>query len=329
MGLELSRVTVATVVDDRTPYTAEVLHLFASLEVFGGVMRNARRRAYFINDVSKGTRERLGEFGVDVRVVPEVEPRFRFANKLAMFSAEAEEDTDLLIGLDTDIVVAGDFSPYLDANLIQAKPPDGDLLSMAMWKQLFDHFGLRLPPARYPTSLYPGWTHAYFNTGVLMVPGSSLTDLHAAWLEYIGCFIEGFPALEAVTVALRDRVPVYEQTTADDLRSLFYAEQWAFALAVSDLALPYSTLPLALNFPTIYNGDHRPGEYIRKRLLPHAIAPLLIHHHHNFEGGLEPTGYDKPDRMIEQVNEAILRRPGAGAGDGDPERGGGRAREQD
>lgn len=170
----------------------------------------------------------------------------------------------------------------------------------------------------------PRRTPTYFNTGVLMVPGSSLTGLHAAWLKYIRCFIEGFPALEAVTVALRDRVPVYEQTTADDLRSLFYAEQRAFALAVSDLALPYSTLPLALNFPTIYNGDHRPGEYIRKRLLPHAIAPLIIHHHHNFEGGLEPTGYDKPDRVIQQVNEAILRRTGGGAGDGELERGGGR-----
>ncbi len=69
----------------------------------------------------------------------------------------------------------------------------------------------------------------------------------------------------------------------DELRQLFFAEQWAFSLARHELGIPYAVLPLALNFPTIYKDEHRPGKYIRARFLPHAVTPLLLHHHHDFE----------------------------------------------
>lgn len=141
----MRRITIATVVDDRPPYADEVAYLFASLELFGDETRHARRRAYFVNGVSPQAERPLRELGVEVRVVPEVEPRYRLANKLSMFAAEAREQTDLLVALDTDIVVTGDFSAYLERDIVHAKQPDGDGYTMEMWAELFGRFGLALP----------------------------------------------------------------------------------------------------------------------------------------------------------------------------------------
>ncbi len=306
MPLDLSRVTVATVVDDRPPYTRDVEHLFRSLDLFGGDLRRARRRAYFVGGVSDASGRRLRELGVEVAVVPEVEPGFRFANKLAMLRESAGGNTDLLVAVDCDVVVAGDFTAYLEPDLVQAKQPDGDLLTFDLWRRIFDHFGLELPRERYATSVRPDWTHAYFNTGVVMIPGPALRPLYDRWRHFVRGLIEAAPAMPDVVEHMRERVPHYEGATADDLRPLFYAEQWAFSLALQDLRLPYATLPLALNFPTIYEDGQRPGEYLRDRFLPDVTAPLVLHHHHRTEGGLKPTGYAAPDAVIERVNMALF-----------------------
>lgn len=304
--MDLSRVTVATVVDDRPPYTEEVAHLFASLERFGGRMRAARRRAYLIKQVSDRTARRLGDLGVDVRVVDEVDRDFRFANKLAMFAGEAAGGTDLLVAVDSDIVIAGDFSAQLEPGLLQAKQPDGDLLPIGVWERLFARFGHRLPDERHPTSLDPGWTHAYFNTGVVFAPGAILRPLHDRWLHHIRAIIDERGVVPGIDEHLRGKVPHAEGATGKGLEHLYFAEQWAFALARQELRIPYAILPLALNFPLITREDQRPGEYIRERFMPGAIRPLLLHHHHDLEGGLRATGYAAPDEVVARVNAAMF-----------------------
>ena len=315
MDAPMNTTTVATVVDDRPPYIDEVVCLFASLERFGGRLRAAQRRAYLVNDVPAETGDRLEALGVDVRTVPEIDRDYRLANKLSMFAAEATECTGLLVALDTDIVVAGDITPYLDTGVLQAKQVDGDLLTLEAWHELFDRFGLTLPSERHPPSLYPGWTHAYFNTGVLMIPGAVLRSLYDRWLSLLKALIELVPAMPAVAHLTED-VPSHG-TTSRELRHLFYVEQWAFSLAVQALGIPYAVLPLALNFPLTYNVDQRPGHYIRERFVPHGVEPLLVHHHHQLGGGLSLSGYKRPDEVIEQVNEALFAGHGpAAAGPG-------------
>jgi hypothetical protein len=310
--VDLGTVAVATVVDDREPYVSDVECLFRSLDLFGGELRRARRRAHFVGDVSDASARRVRDAGAEVGVVPVVEPRFRFANKLAMLREAADEGAELLVALDCDIVVAGDVTPHLDSDVFQAKPPDGDLLTLELWRAIFERFGLELPRERYATSIRPGWTHAYFNTGVLLVPGPMLRPLHDRWLHFVRALIDAAPDMPAVVEHMRAKVPRYQgyesATAGETLRPLFYAEQWALSLALAELRLPYTALPLALNFPTIYEDEQRPGEYLRDRFLPHATEPLLLHHHHHKDGGLRPTGYAKPDAVIERVNAALFRR---------------------
>jgi hypothetical protein len=305
-ALDMTRVTVAATLDDCAPYSDDVLLLFASLERFGGALRAARRRAYLIDGVSRETKRRLGELGVEVRVREAVNPRFRFANKVRMFDPADNEDCDLLVALDCDVVVAGDFSDYLDRDVVQAKQADGDRLTFELWQRLFGHFGCELPTERYPTNLEPGWTHAYFNTGVLLVPRPHLAGIHATWPHYIDAIVNDADAFADLARHMQDNVPEYDSGVAPELHSLVFAEQWGFSLALQELAMPYAVLPLAMNFPPPYTDDHEPGAYIRARFLPDAIRPLLVHHHHDHAAdGLRLTGYREPDRVLAQLNAAL------------------------
>ena len=53
----------------------------------------------------------MADLGVTIEVVEPVDPRCPQANKLRML--ETTEDCDYLVALDTDVVVARDFSPYI------------------------------------------------------------------------------------------------------------------------------------------------------------------------------------------------------------------------
>lgn len=302
--------TVATTAEQRAPFCEETVALFESLERFGGAMREARRRAFFIGGVPPLVERRLDELGVEVRVRDPVDERFRFANKLHMFDPRENGDCAVLVALDSDVLVAGDFAEYVDPAVVQAKQVDGDVMTFALWRRLFDLFDVRLPSVRFLTSLHPGgWTHAYFNTGVLLVPGGMLEALHAAWARLLGGIIDRRAELADVAEHMRGKVPRYhDSAAAPELRPLVFAEQWALSLAVQDLGLPYAALPLALNFPVAYSDDHDPGRYLSERLRPDAVAPLLLHHHHCVGEELPPTGYREPDRVIGQVNEFLRER---------------------
>ncbi len=239
-----------------------------------------------------------------------VEPRFRLANKLAMLDGKADDDTEVLVALDSDIVVAGDFSAYVDPDLVQAKPPDGDLLTIEMWRELFAYFNLSLPAERHPTSLSEGWTHAYFNTGVITIPGSVLRPLHDRWLHFIRAVLDARGVLPGLLEHFTDRIPDRNGAITDELNHLYYAEQWAFALARADLNLAYAVLPLDMNFPTICFEDQQAGRYIRERSTPHVVEPLLLHHHHEFKDGLVETGYTTPDETIRRINPKLFRKSG-------------------
>jgi len=297
------RIAVASVAEGGAG-ARELVPLFASVALMGGRLAAARRVAFVVGDVPPDLAAALAALDVEVRVAAVVEPRFRLANKLTML-AELAGEADVLVGLDPDTVVTGDPTGHLAPDLVQAKQPDGDLLTLDDWAELFARVGLTLPAHRLRTSLEPGWTHAYFNTGVLMLPGAALARLHDRWLHYIRVLIDDEAVASGIGARLADRVPHPPGATEPGREGLYFAEQWAFAMARHDLALPYAVLPLALNFPVITRDDQRPGAYIDERLTPEAVTPLVIHHHHRLEGGIPSTGYRRPDEVIARANRVL------------------------
>src|SRR6185437_10251979 len=139
---------------------------------------------------------------------------------------------DLLISLDTDIIIANDFSKYIDDSVICAKPVDRDILNLDQWKHLFSYFDLELPVERYITSFDYLYTIPYFNSGVLSIPRKYIPSLYESWKLFVKKLLESCEKLDYVAT------------------NSFFIDQFALSLALAQNKIPSKPLPLEMNFPT-------------------------------------------------------------------------------
>ena len=242
-------------------------------------MSDARCAAKFVGSVDPATARRLQGLGVGVEVVDRVDPRSPHANKIRML--EGAGDAEVLIALDNDIAVTGDFSAHLDGGSVAAKPEDLDPLTAGQWAHLYSFFGLEVPPERFRTTFTWSEIVAYFNTGVLCLPGRYVGRIHDTWLAVVRRLLDSAAALPEVA------------------KWRMYQEQIAFALALAEARLPVRALPLEMNFPT--------HALVHPAWAPGAVVPALVHHHHRLwsDGRIMPTGYAGADARIAAVNDLI------------------------
>jgi hypothetical protein len=276
-----TRVLVATVAENRSPFVHEAEFLFRSLRRFGGNLSDAPGVVYFVGSADPEAVERLADLGVATEVVEPFDERCPHANKIRML--ESAQDFEYLVALDPDIVVARDFSAHIMGASVAAKPVDDERLTLEQWEELFARFGLTLPPARYTTSFTMAETISYFNSGVLVIPREHVQPLAGAW----GLFVHRLLEMTA-------NVPsVYEH-------HLFRrSDQFALALALAETTLPFRALPLEMNFPTHHA--------IHPALDPHRVDPYLIHHHHRVSrtGEVLPCSYATADAAIADINRHL------------------------
>lgn len=276
MAVHPGRVLVCCVAENRPRDAREVHLLFSSLLRFGGALAHCRKAALFVEGVDPGVAATLAAMGVETSVVSRVDPRCPTANKIRMF--ERADDIDWLVALDTDIAVAGDFSSHLRGTSVRAKPVDRDPLDPTAWQALFDRFDVAAPTGRYLTTMDHTETTAYFNTGVLLVPGALSGELAAVWSSLIG------PVLDAC----RD-IPALNPHR-------YFTDQFALTLALSRLGLDVDPLAPELNFPTPWA--------IHPAWQPDDVDPLLLHHHHRMTPGgtLRPGEHRLANVAIDRVN---------------------------
>ncbi len=276
--LDPQRVLIATVAEDRQPYTAEAVCLFRSLRGLGGELAGARAVAYLVGSIDPVIEGQLSALEVAIRVVPRLEPRCPHANKLHML--DGCEDCDYLVALDTDTVVARDFSAYVQGSSVRARPAGKDPISLDQWRALFAHFGLEMPQARYVTSHDAGETIPYFNSGVLIVPGEHILPLREAWLRYVRALLDAY-----------EQFPDIAEYRA-------FTDQIALPLALTEARLPYCALPLEMNFLA--------HTRVHPAMGPELLSPYILHHHHGLlpDGKLKHTGYLNIDAAINRVNAA-------------------------
>jgi hypothetical protein len=273
------KVVVASVAENRLPYSREIVYLFSSLAVLGGAMARARRIAYFIGDVDPEHAEALDELGVMVKVVPPLNPKCPHANKI--HTLLHDEPCDAIVALDTDVVIARDFSPWIGRAPFAAKPADRNPLRHELWGRLFGKLGVVVPTTRYLTHFRAELTLPYYNSGVIAVARSSAARLGPEWLATVS--------------------EVQEVLAADAQLSAysFFVDQIALAIALVRLEMDQLALPLEMNFPT--------HQRIHDIFEPATSSPYLLHHHHRFDqqGLITKTGYEGPDAAIASVNSVI------------------------
>jgi hypothetical protein len=275
------RVLVATVAEDREPHAGEVVCLFKTLQHFGGALSRARRIAYFVGSANSPSATRVADLGVTIKLVEPADARCPHANKLRML--DPAEDCDYLVALDTDVVIARDFSAYIQGSSVAAKPAGRTRLSEDQWRKLFHSFDLEMPQARYLTTARLQETIPYFNTGVVLVPQKHLSILRSEWQSFIGKLLDAeLPDL--------------------GVERLVFTDQVAFSLALASARLPFRGLPLWMNFPT--------DRCVDPTLEPQKVDPYILHYHHlrSHQGEILDCPYDEVNTIIAQIN-ARLRSP--------------------
>ena len=270
------RVLVATVAENRELAILEVEYLFRTLHQFGGSLSRARRAAYFVGSVDPTVAQRLAKLEVAIKIVEPVDQRCPHANKIRML--DDTEDFDYLVALDTDVVIAKDFSIHLGGSSIGAKPVDHDPLTLEQWEVLFSYFDVEFPLARYMTSIEMTETVPYFNSGVLLVSKQHVAPLRQSWLSFIYKLLDTYGELPNIR------------------KHEFYTDQFALSLALVNARLPYRGLPLEMNFP-IHHSVHA-------ALGPERLSPYIIHHHHrlSWAGEILPCSYTTINTLVDEIN---------------------------
>ena len=270
----------------------ETEYLFKTLLEFGGKIGNAKKIACFTEEPDSSIKEILENLQVQIRIVEPVDNRQSFGNKIRILDEGIKEDVDVIVMLDTDIVIAGDFSQFLGTQKIMIKQEDSDPFTLSDWKQMFDFFKLPLPQERFQTSCSGQETIPYFNGGVMIIPKLHASELLEQWKYFLKQLLDKQNNLP----------PKFSENPHDNKQPRFF-DQIAFSLAITKSKLPYEILPLSMNYP--YSGTVHHSEH------PETLEPFIIHHHHCIaeNGKLLGTPYSNINKkQYEKATDKIFIR---------------------
>ena len=163
----------------------ETEYLFKTLYEFGGNLGNAKRVACFTEEPDLLIKKILEKLQVKILINNDIDDSYPEANALHILEEGIKEDVDVIVMLDTDIVISRDFSESLSKQKILAKPEDSDPFTLDDWQQLFDYFQLPFPQKRFQTSCTGQETIPYFNGGVIIIPKIHAVEFLDVWKYFI------------------------------------------------------------------------------------------------------------------------------------------------
>jgi len=266
----------------------ETEYLFKTISEFGGELDNAKKIACFKEEPNSAIKEILKKFQVKICMIDPIDIRLSYGNKIRIIDEGIKEDVDVIVMLDTDIVVARDFSKFLDTQKILIKPEDRDPFSFADWKQLFNLFELEIPQERFTTSCTGQETIPYFNGGVIIIPKIHASELFKQWKYFLKQLLDR-----------KNELPIKFSANPHEHNQPRFFDQIAFSLAIIKSQLPYDILPLSMNYP--YSGTVHSTEN------PESLDPFILHHHHCIleTGDLMHCPYENINAKIDKINEFL------------------------
>jgi hypothetical protein len=273
-------VTVRTVLECDRESIIEALALVRSLRAFGGLQAEARCEVHFVEQLPQDPAP-FEALGATLRRVERFDQRCPHANKLQM---HYPIETDYLLALDCDVVVAGDFSRFLIGDAVASAVDWGDWMKPGGWEELFAAASIPFPAQRTLTARLWQETVHYPNSGVLVVPRRRTESLREEW-----------------TQRLRDLLDAAERRDWWGDKQRYFTDQISLALANHSGAFPTRILPIEMNW--LLKFDDLPvelGAELRRPLLLHSI------HRMDFESGhLLPHRYAEIDAAIRRYNALL------------------------
>lgn len=246
------RLLIGCVTENDRKYRDQTLRLVQSIRWFGGSSAGAN---IFVCIVDKADREfvdELKKLGVFVRIVKRFSDDHPQSNKLRLFELEEINFYDTVMLLDCDTLVVQDPYPFIDGVHFQAEIAAGPTVPHYIFKKLFSHFRLNMLPLDYRTTITNTPTILYCNAGVLIFPKSILQDFYPIWKGY--------------TLNLIDMKYLLD-------RYFNFCEQASLTLAFAAHPIPYSKLPMEMNFHLLESKLHK---------VIHC-DPVIIHYHNRVD----------------------------------------------
>ena len=212
----------------------ETEYLFKTLRQYGGNLANSKKIACFTEKPDSSIQKILNNLQVDIRINKIVDERQAFANKIRILDEGIKEDVDVIVMLDTDVIVSRDFSEFLNTQKIMIKPEDRDPFTLEEWKQLFDLFELPFPQDRFYTSCTHEETIPYFNGGVIIIPKIYASKLLEMWEYFLKKLLDEKKNLPG---SFSGGTMSASKSNDDGLPRFF--DQIAFTLALIKAKLPF------------------------------------------------------------------------------------------
>jgi hypothetical protein len=263
------RVLLSCVSENRPGWYDKVYNLVLSIRAFGGSLAGEQVVVNFVDSADSEVASTLEELGAAVRVVERFDVRNPYANKLRMLELGKDFDFDVLVALDCDAIVAGDFRDQVPSDRVAAKPADVDRLTEAEWRRLFEGLQVPMPEKSVVATVTGEPMYPYFNSGVLFVPRDRCLDLLRGWSHFSDEVLELF-----------DRRP-----DVIPKRWQLHSGQYSLACALIDGGFPVQPLPVTLNFPTHL--------VVHDALLAGRGEPRIVQYHK----GIDRDGFLLKDRV--------------------------------
>jgi hypothetical protein len=275
-GIDPARCLVGCVAENNPKYLEQACRLVQSIRWFGGGLASSKIMVCVVEGVDPAFRERLTRYGADVRIVPRFLAANPFANKLQFFGEASSESCETILLLDCDTLVVQDPLPWIRSGSFQAKIADRPTVTHAVFKRVFQHYGLALPERRYTTTFGGTPTIRYCNSGVLAVPVPLANPFITAWRDFNA-------RLSA------------DQSVLSPCEK--HCDQASLSLALAAHPIPFGELPLPLNYPLHLTHLPAPPGFT-------TIDPIILHYHGRVDsrGNLMKSPYPPAQARIALFN---------------------------
>jgi SAM-dependent methyltransferase len=275
----VGRLLIGCVVENTLKYRAQALRLVESIRWFGGSISEANIMVCMVDEADEGFADELRKLGGFIRIVPRFSYLHPYPNKLRFFEIPELFAYDTIMLLDGDTVVVQDPSPYIDGRTFQARIEDGANVPHAIFERLFSIYNMMMPGKDYVSAVTGEEMIWYCNSGVLIFPVDLVHMFARTWERYTSDLV-----------------------TRRDLlgNAYFFCDQIALTLAFHEAPIPFSELPLAMNFPLHKPEPKRPEKF-------HNCDPAVIHYHYHADeaGFLGDSPFPKTQVRIDNFNAQL------------------------
>lgn len=264
------RLMLGLVAENNEKYQTQALRLVQSIRWFGGKMAGANIFVCMVDEANPKFVEELEKWGVFVRIVKRFSESHPPSNKLRLFELPEVDSYDTIMLLDCDTVFVQDPYHLINGEHFQAEMAAGATIPHNVFRNLFAHYRIPLPEQTYITSFSRQRTIWYCNAGVLIFPREILKSFYPVWKMY--------------TIDLSQKKHLLG-------KHYFFCEQASLSIAFSAQPVPFSRLPLLMNFHLTGNMNYQWSH----------CDPVIIHYHKMND----KTGYL---RNLAKKNSPVFRR---------------------